>query len=152
MSELRTEIQMMRKSESTQLRLDALALQRQLEMLDQRMKEDLQTMKTEVEMDVEMRRSAARSDAKDIELRIQELDNKFTVRLGDLKTAMERYKWDTTRRLLLALVAVAVVGTYLINRPRGSQDDGSQPDSDDAFPVDLLESATRPRNTFVSLG
>lgn len=152
MSELRTEIQMMRKIESTQLRLDAHALQRQLEMLDQRMKEDLQTMKTEVQMDVEMRRSAARSDAKDIELNIQELDNKFTVRLGDLRTAMERYKWDTTRRLLLGLVAVAVVGTYLINRPRQADNGRSGTEADEAFPPETPDHSTRPGNTFVSLG
>lgn len=139
---------MMRKSESTQLRLDALALQRQLEMLDQRMREDLQSMRTEVEMDVEMRRSAARSDSKDIELRIQELDNKFTVKLGDLRTAMERYKWDTTRRLLLALVFVAVMGTYIINRPRTL----SPPPSDEMFVQDEHDTPARPGNTFVSLG
>lgn len=152
MSELRTEIQMMRKAESTQLRLDALALQRQLEMLDQRMREDLQTMKTEVEMDVEMRRSASRSDAKDIELRIQELDNKFTVRLGDLRTAMERYKWDTTRRLLLALVAVAVLGTYLINRPRHLPPPSESSQEEEVLLQDHLGNQTRPGNTFVSLG
>lgn len=101
-------------------------------------------------MDVEMRRSSARADAKDIELRIQELDNKFTVRLGDLRTAMERYKWDTTRRLLLALVAVAVLGTYLVNRPRAqplpnlTQDEFALQDGSDT--------ASRPGNTFVSLG
>lgn len=152
MSELRTEIQMMRKSETTQLRLDAHALQRQLEMLDQQMKEDLQTLKTEVEMDVETRRSAARSDAKDIELRIQELDNKFTVRLGDLRTAMERYKWDSTRRLLLALVGIAVVGTYLINRPRSADNHDSTSGIDDPFPSDTPDNPNRPGNTFVSLG
>ena len=150
MSELRNEIQLMRKNESTQLRLEALALQRQLEMLDQRMREDLQTMRTEVEMDVEMRRSATRSDSKDIELRIQELDNKFTVRLGDLRTAMEKYKWDTTRRLLLALVIVAVLGTYIINRPRSKPVD---PPKEEGYLDDTgVLSAVRPGNTFISLG
>lgn len=153
MSELRTEIQMMRKNESTQLRLDALALQRQLETLDQSMREDLQTMRTEVEMDVEMRRSATRAESKDIELRIQELDNKFTVRLGDLRTAMERYKWDTTRRLLLGLVAVAVLGTYLINRPRkGTKEPPSEAAKDTLFLEDESGPPTRLSNTFISLG
>lgn len=149
MSELRTEIQMMRKSESTQLRIDALQLQRQLEMLDQRMREDLRTMKTEVENDLEMRRSSLRADCKDIELRIQELDNKFTVRLGDLRTATERYKWDTSRRLLLALVAVAVLGTYLVNRPRTRPQD---PPDEESFVLDDAGRQMRPGNTFVSLG
>lgn len=155
MSELKTEIQSMRKNESTQLRLEALALQRQLEMLDQRMREDLQTMRTEVEMEVEMRRSATRSEAKDIELRIQELDNKFTVKLGDLRTEMERYKWDATRRLLLALVVLAVIGTYLINRPRAKPADPEEGHdlTDQAFMQDEhLVHQTRPGNTFVSLG
>lgn len=143
---------MMRKSESTQLRLDALQLQRQLEMLDQRMREDLQTMRTEVEMDVEMRRSSTRAESKDIELRIQELDNKFTVRLGDLRTAMERYKWDTTRRLLLALVAVAVLGTYVVNRPRSKKVETtpSQPLPEERLIPD--DGQVRPGNAFVSLG
>lgn len=101
-------------------------------------------------MDVEMRRSSARADAKDIELRIQELDNKFTVRLGDLRTAMERYKWDTTRRLLLALVAVAVLGTYLVNRPRVQPSQG--PNLDEFSSQEYNDTQARPGNTFVSLG
>lgn len=118
MAELRNEVVSMRKAASQQLALDAAQLQRNLERLDQKMREDTQTMRTEVEMDVEMRKSQARSEGKDIELRIQELDNKFTVRLGDLRTATEKYKWETTRRLLAGLFVVACAVTYLINRPK----------------------------------
>jgi hypothetical protein len=152
MSELLSEIKILRRNEAMQLRLETLGLQRKLEVLDQQMREDLQTMRTEVEMDVEMRRSQTRSDAKDIELRIQELDNKFTVKLGDLKTAMERYKWDSTRRLLLGLVVIAVIGTYIINRPKkksGLKEDEGGVETE----LGLLDNThARPGNTFVSLG
>lgn len=145
MDELKTEIQTLRVREATQLRVDAMGLLRALETLQQKMNEDLQVMRTDVEMDVEMRRSAIRSESKDIELRIQELDNKFTVKLGDLRTAMERYKWDATRRLLLALVGLAVIGTYIINRPR------KQPEETEFVP-DEGDSRPGPGNTFISLG
>ena len=180
MAELRNEVSLMRKTASQQLALDAAALQRNLDRLDQKMREDTQTMRTEVEMDVEMRKSQARSEGKDIELRIQELDNKFSVRLGDLRTATEKYKWETTRRLLVGLFVVACGVTYVINRPgrkKGTsggvqgqgQGQGVAANQDTSGAVAFVnadgtttwlqdpneggdDSRRRPGNTFISLG
>ncbi|BFZ55123.1 hypothetical protein PYCC9005_002162 [Savitreella phatthalungensis] len=120
MAELRNEVVQMRKAASQTLRLDAMAIQRMLDALDQQMHEDVRAMRTEVEMDVEMRKAQSRAEAKDVELRIQELDNKFTVRLGDLRTATEKYKWEVTRRLLAGIILAAAAGYYIITRPRKS--------------------------------
>ncbi len=149
-SELRAEIQTLRKTDAAILKAQTQALQRQLELLDQRMREDVQLMKTEVEMDVEIRKSTTRSEQKGMELSIQELNNKFTIKLGDLRTAMEKYKWDSTRRLLVAIVLATVLLTWRLTKSHEVPPTHDPPIVTEFFKDPTPLDATP--NTFISLG
>ena len=100
------------------------AIKREVEQLEQKMKEDAQTLKHEwapsspipaprlmcsIEMDMNNRKSETRSDLKGMEMSIEEINNKFTISLGDLRTEIETAKWEATRRGIceLSLVFVA---------------------------------------------
>ncbi|EMR09411.1 hypothetical protein PNEG_02356 [Pneumocystis murina B123] len=96
-SELKTEIQSMRKNETTVLRAETSNLRKQLETLEQTLKEDLMALKNDVAIDVNERKNSNKVEEKDIEIKIQELNNKFTIILGEIRAILERSKWDATR-------------------------------------------------------
>ena len=100
MAELRTEIQSLRRNQAVALRQEIVLLQRNLEVLEQQMREDLSNMRNDVTMEVENRKAATRAEQKAMELKIQELNNHLTKRLGDMRTAAEAHKWRLTRMMV----------------------------------------------------
>jgi len=79
------------------------ALRRDVDALDGKMKEDIQTLKHEIQMEVDNRKNEARTDLKRQDIAVEELLNKSTVTLGDLRTEMEKVKWDNMRQAVLYL-------------------------------------------------
>lgn len=51
-------------------------------------------------MDINDRKEQTRADMKRYDMATEELNNKFTIHLGDLQTAIEGVKWDSTRRAI----------------------------------------------------
>ncbi|KAG5436961.1 hypothetical protein PCANB_001371 [Pneumocystis canis] len=96
-SELKTEIQSMRKNETATLHAETLALRKQLETFEQTLKEDLMTLKNDVAIDINDRKSSNKAEEKNIEIKIQELNNKFTIILGEIRAMLEKNKWDAAK-------------------------------------------------------
>jgi len=93
----------------------AATVRREVDTLEQKIKEDIQTLKHEyvffsfcgdqdltgsIEMDMNNRNAENRSELKEFDLSIEEINNKFTISLGDLRTEIESAKWDATRRAI----------------------------------------------------
>ncbi|OLL23610.1 hypothetical protein NEOLI_004435 [Neolecta irregularis DAH-3] len=106
MSELRSETQITRMNETAALKQDLQALQREYELFERQLKEDLANMRHEVDIDVNNRKNETRGGQNAMDIKIQELNNRFTIMLGDLRTRLEGYKWDTTRKGILGLVLI----------------------------------------------
>ncbi|KAG6857368.1 hypothetical protein H0H87_005671 [Tephrocybe sp. NHM501043] len=100
LSELRAEITMMTKNDSAAIRTATAALRREVDKLDVKMKEDLNTLKHEIQMDVDSRKNETKSDHKqrDIAIELQEILNKVIVSVSDLRTDVEEIKWENMRR------------------------------------------------------
>lgn len=98
LSELRTEIQVHRRNDAAALRAVVTVLTREVDNLNQKLREDAATLKNDLQLDVNNRKAEARTEHKLIEMRIQECNNKFTIRMGDLRTEIEQMKWETMRK------------------------------------------------------
>ncbi|KAI8075227.1 hypothetical protein BC940DRAFT_287773 [Gongronella butleri] len=119
LSELRTEIQIMRRNDTQMLQTDAAMITREVEALGQRMREDVATMKNDVTLDMNNRKNETQEEQKAIDMRIQEINNKFTVQLGEVRTDLEAVRWETIWKGMAGIVAagftIATLG-YLLTR------------------------------------
>lgn len=95
LSELRTEIQIMRRNDTQLLQTEASLITREVENLAQKLREDVATMKNEITLDMNNRKNETREEQKVIDMRIQEINNKLTVSLGDVRTGLEAVRWET---------------------------------------------------------
>lgn len=84
------------------------AIRRDLDSVELKLSEDLQTLKHEIELDMGNRKTDTRSDMKQVSIDIEEINNRATISIGDLKTEIESAKWEATRRAI-AIIAVMVV-------------------------------------------
>ncbi|KAG1468454.1 hypothetical protein G6F56_003820 [Rhizopus delemar] len=119
LSELRTEIQVLRKNDMQMLQAELSLLIREVDILDQRLNEGISTMKNDIQMDMNNRKNETREDQKAMDMKIQEINNKFTIRLGDIRTEIEAVRWETIWKgmagVCLAGLTIATLG-YLLTR------------------------------------
>ncbi|CAO3699041.1 unnamed protein product [Rhizopus stolonifer] len=119
LSELRTEIQVLRKNDLQMLQAELSLLIREVDILDQRLNEGISTMKNDIQMDMNNRKNETREDQKAMDMKIQEINNKFTIRLGDIRTEIEAVRWETIWKgmagVCLAGLTIATLG-YLLTR------------------------------------
>ncbi|KAI8385702.1 hypothetical protein BD560DRAFT_363847 [Blakeslea trispora] len=119
LSELRTEVQVMRKNDMQTLQTDISLLTREVDGLEQQLNEGVANMKNEIQMDMNNRKNETREDQKDMELKIQEINNKFTIRLGDIRTELEAVRWETIWKGLTGIafagITIASLG-YLLTK------------------------------------
>ncbi|KAG9296106.1 hypothetical protein G9A89_011959 [Geosiphon pyriformis] len=114
LSELRTEIEILRKSDWSALRLETASIQRELEALNAKLKEDSTALKHEIQMDFNTRKAEVRGDQKKLEIKIEEMNNKFTIALGDIRTDIEAVKWETTKHGMIAIFGVGVFALFVM--------------------------------------
>ncbi|KAG2179470.1 hypothetical protein INT44_006316 [Umbelopsis vinacea] len=118
LSELRTEIQVMRRNDTLTLQSEAAQITREVDALAQRLREDTGNMKSEISLDMNNRKNEVREDQKMIDMRIQEINNKFTISLGDVRTDLEAVRWETIWKgmagVVVAGVAIASLGYLLL--------------------------------------
>ncbi|KAL0079740.1 hypothetical protein J3Q64DRAFT_1810725 [Phycomyces blakesleeanus] len=119
LSELRTEVQIMRRNDTQMLQAEASMITREVEALGQRLNEDVALMKNEVTLDMNNRKNETREEQKAIDMRIQEINNKFTIQLGDVRTDLEAVRWETIWKGMAGVAAaglgIASLG-YLLTR------------------------------------
>ncbi|KFY90430.1 hypothetical protein V498_05964 [Pseudogymnoascus sp. VKM F-4517 (FW-2822)] len=109
-SELRTEIQNARKASAEGMRLRRTMLQNEADILNQKMTQDLATLKDELKEMFNDRKMDVRMEHSNMESQIQELSYKITVALNsDTKSEVEGVRWILTRRAVLAIVFMAFV-------------------------------------------
>jgi hypothetical protein len=118
LSELRTEIQIMRRNDTQTLQSEASQITREVDALAQRLREDIGNMKSEISLDMNNRKNDVREEQKAIDMRIQEINNKFTISLGDVRTDLEAVRWETIWKgmtgVVIAGIGVASLGYLLL--------------------------------------
>ncbi|CAG8487075.1 2235_t:CDS:2 [Diversispora eburnea] len=99
-NDFRTEIQINRKKNLSDISSETAEIQREVSALKQKFQENIATMNNGIQLDINNRKAEVREEQKKMELNIQELNNKFTIASGDIRTEIEAMKWETTRMAL----------------------------------------------------
>ncbi|KAJ7591156.1 hypothetical protein C8J56DRAFT_554337 [Mycena floridula] len=119
LSELKAELTMSTKNDSAAIRAATLAVRREVDKLDVKMKEDVATLKHEIQIELDSRKAEAKEEIQRQDISIEELLNKAIVNISDLRTDVEEVKWDNMRRAVMSLFAflgVIILGMEL--RPK----------------------------------
>lgn len=118
LSELRTEVQMTARTDGIALRSLASQLQREVDSLSQKMREDMANLRNENQLDLNNRKDEASADIAAIEQKILDLNNKFSLLVGDTKAALETSKWIQTRRSIVMIATLALISmAYMSTKP-----------------------------------
>jgi Protein of unknown function (DUF1640) len=124
LSELKHEILHARHLEASKQRTERARLQHEVDLLGQKLTQDLVMLRDELKGMFNDRKMAVRLDQTEVERKIQELNYKITVLLGsDMKSEVEGLRWVLTRRAALAIATMACgfafkvpVFQYLLSR------------------------------------
>ncbi|CCM01705.1 uncharacterized protein FIBRA_03769 [Fibroporia radiculosa] len=108
LSELRTESTMLTRNEAAAMRTATAASRREVDILSVRMKEDLGALKHDIQMELDSRKNESKNDLKRFDIQVEEVLNKSLVTLYDLRTEMEKVRWDNMRN------SVAALGAFLL--------------------------------------
>ncbi|KAA8913105.1 hypothetical protein FN846DRAFT_180246 [Sphaerosporella brunnea] len=117
-SELRNEIQNSKKLAIDQLRSERTRIQTEFDLLNQAFLAEIMTLKDELNSMFNDRKMATRAEQREMENKIQELNYKITILIGsDMKSEVEKLRWQTTRRGLIAIACLAlfVVASIRVN-------------------------------------
>ncbi|KAI7819194.1 hypothetical protein BC939DRAFT_389488, partial [Gamsiella multidivaricata] len=98
LTELRTELQILRKNDAAALAIRTEIISREIDSLNQKLREDIANVKNDIAIDMNSRKSDVREEQKALEIRIQSMSNHYMAQLGDMRTKMEAAKWETTRK------------------------------------------------------
>lgn len=97
------------------------AIRRDLDSVELKMSEDVQTLKHEIELDMGNRKTDTRSDMKQTSITIEEINNRATISIGDLKTEIESAKWEATRRAIAIIVVLVIFGVGMSTLTFGAE-------------------------------
>ena|ERR1700737_277223 len=100
MSELRTEVKALHHNEAAAEKSEIITVQRELDSLNQKTREDLENLRNDVTIEMNNRKIATRAEQQNMQIKIQDLSNNFTKHLADMRTESEAQKWQTTRLLI----------------------------------------------------
>ncbi|RKF61847.1 putative moz protein represents a chromatin-associated acetyltransferase protein [Erysiphe neolycopersici] len=107
-SELKTEIQSMRCKNDEAMRRERTLLQHEVDILIQKLSQELLTLKEEIKGMFDDRKMSVRMDQRSMESKIQELNYKITVLLkSDTKSEVEVLRWVLTRRSVMGILFMA---------------------------------------------
>ena len=112
LADLRSELGLLRQNDTAQLRSETEGILRETESLSGQWTEQLGALKAEVSVDMNNRKADVRDHSKTTELKIQDINHKLVIRLAELKTAMERTKMETTKRIVW--VALTSLGGFMV--------------------------------------
>ncbi|KAF2209203.1 hypothetical protein CERZMDRAFT_47867, partial [Cercospora zeae-maydis SCOH1-5] len=116
-AELKTEVTSRRRAEQEKMRSERAQLQHEVEILTQRLGQEIAAMKDDIKGTFDDRKMAVRNDERLMESKIQRLNYQITVDLqADAKSEVEGLRWVMTRRVILALgaIVIMVVGSLRI--------------------------------------
>ncbi|WOO76593.1 putative protein [Vanrija pseudolonga] len=113
LSELRTEMSTRARNDGLKLRAVANAIRREVDGLDQTIKESVLQMKHDIEIDMNNRKAETTAELKRFDIAVEEINNKFTISLGELRTDIESSKWDATRRAIAVIITLVMFGVVM---------------------------------------
>ncbi|TXT05605.1 uncharacterized protein COLE_06925 [Cutaneotrichosporon oleaginosum] len=113
LSDIRTGHSVRSRRDGVALRAAASAIRREVDGLEQKIKEDIGVMRHDIEIETNNRKAETRSDMKRFDIAREEINNKFTISLGDLRTEIEGAKWDATRRAIAIILTLVIIGVVL---------------------------------------
>ncbi|KAI1082200.1 hypothetical protein F5B20DRAFT_532545 [Whalleya microplaca] len=134
-SELSSEVSNNRKADDEQTRQQRTHLQHEVDILSQRMSQDLLTLKDDVKGMFNDRRMNVREEQRTMESAIQQINLKISVILNsDSRSDIEGLRWVLVRRSVLGIVFMAVLTlgtlrytTYATHeRQKAAQEEASQ--------------------------
>ncbi|GAB1320387.1 hypothetical protein MFIFM68171_10597 [Madurella fahalii] len=109
-SELSAEVRNNRRVADEQLRQQRTLLQHEVDILTQRLNQELLTLNDSVRGMFNDRRMAVREEQKAVESRIQQINYKISVTLNsDAKSDIEGLRWVLIRRSVLGIIFMAVL-------------------------------------------
>ncbi|PMD43289.1 hypothetical protein L207DRAFT_484480 [Hyaloscypha variabilis F] len=107
-SELKTEISNSRKKTEETMRRERTLLQHEVDILNQKMTQELLALKDELKGMFDDRKMDVRMEQRTMESKIQELNYKITVMLNsDSKSEVEGLRWVLTRRSVMGILFMA---------------------------------------------
>ncbi|KAF9438057.1 Succinate--CoA ligase [GDP-forming] subunit beta, mitochondrial [Entomortierella beljakovae] len=109
LTELRTELQILRKNDAAALAIRSEIISREIDSLNQKLGEDIANVKSDIAIDMNSRKSDVREEQKQLEIRIQSMSNHYMAQIGDMRTKMEAAKWETTRKGMMAIFITAAL-------------------------------------------
>ncbi|KAF9168615.1 hypothetical protein DFQ26_004249 [Actinomortierella ambigua] len=127
LTELRTELQILRKNDAAALAIKSEIISREIETLNQKLREDIGNLKSDIAIDMNSRKSAVREEQKALEIRIQSMSNHYMAQLGDMRTRMEAAKWEATRKGMM-YIFIAAAFVMLASRVAMARKDASEPE------------------------
>ncbi|KAJ3063226.1 hypothetical protein HDU98_000931 [Podochytrium sp. JEL0797] len=110
---LSSELDMLRRNESSLMRTEIETISRNLESLARKTADKHTTLKAEVSMDLSNHKAERRALGTRIDLRVQEIHHKLTIELSGIKTRLESLKMEATQRAIW--VAIIAFGAVLIS-------------------------------------
>ncbi|KAG0231783.1 hypothetical protein BGW42_008616 [Actinomortierella wolfii] len=127
LTELRTELQILRKNDAAALAIKSEIIAREIDSLNQKLREDIANLKNDIAIDMNSRKSAVREEQKALEIRIQSMSNHYMAQLGDMRTRMEAAKWEATRKGMM-YIFIAAAFVMLASRVAMARKDASEPE------------------------
>lgn len=107
-SELRNEIQNARRLQVEALRFERTRIQQEFDACSQTFLGEMMQLKDELNGMFNDRKMVTRAEQRAMENKIQELNYKITVMMNsDIKSEVEKLRWITTRRGLIAIACLA---------------------------------------------
>ncbi|KAG0208720.1 Succinate--CoA ligase [GDP-forming] subunit beta, mitochondrial [Mortierella sp. GBA30] len=138
LTELRTELQILRKNDAAALAIKTEIISREIDSLNQKLREDIANVKNDIAIDMNSRKSDVREEQKALEIRIQSMSNHYMAQLGDMRTKMEAAKWETTRKGMASRIMMSskdekvpddYIDPYVNHSNAQNNSDGMVPDS-----------------------
>ncbi|CAG8754942.1 15250_t:CDS:2, partial [Acaulospora morrowiae] len=138
LSDFRTEIQINRKKNLSDIESETAELHREISNLKQKLQEDIATMRNSVQLDLNTRKVDVREEQKKMEINIHELNNKITISCGDTRTEIEAIKWETTRMALVGIFGSGICVLLVMFVSNKNTKKKSSSPTNTYEPIDLL--------------
>ncbi|GAA5820264.1 hypothetical protein JCM11251_005550 [Rhodosporidiobolus azoricus] len=131
LKELRTGSQVKSRNDGITLKSLTASLQREVDAVEQKMKEDMQRLSSDIQLDMNTRKEETGQELQGLDQKVMDLNSKFTILLSEVRTEIEATKWISTRRVMTAIVilVVTVVATFS-SRSATKKSSSSQSSSD----------------------
>ncbi|KAI9599080.1 hypothetical protein BDF19DRAFT_430016 [Syncephalis fuscata] len=121
LDELRMEIEVLRRTDQATLKAESDLIAREIDVLTQRLRETIATLRQENQAIMNGRRLDQRSDEKEMDMRIHELNDLLMVKLGEVRTEIETMKMAATRNAMVMVFwagSICMFIGYLLKKKR----------------------------------